>query len=177
MPDNFTAGATTFKSKDVGGDVHAVSQTIVDETGADAMGAAAANPGANTLLGRLKAIAEALTGKATEAKQDANTLAIEGLKSPHYQVVAASSVSTKLGAVGAVGDMLATLTIIPATKSPGAVTVKDGAGAAITVFTGGADSVSTLHPFTFPLGTAAKAAGWSVTTGANVSVIATGRFS
>jgi hypothetical protein len=84
--------------------------------------------------------------------------------------------ATVLGASGAIGDYLESLIIIPATTSPGAVSVKDGAGAAITVFTGGATSVADLKPFTVRLGLRATGAGWTITTGANVTALAAGLF-
>jgi hypothetical protein len=94
-----------------------------------------------------------------------------------YETVAASQTAQVLGATGAAGDVLAKLLIVPATLSPGTVSIKDGAGgSAITVFTGGASSVSNLVPFLVPLGMTALSDGWRVTTGANVSVVAIGDF-
>ena len=96
-----------------------------------------------------------------------------------YESVAASQTDQILGATGAVGDLVDSLLIIPATTSPGNVQIKDGNGTAITVFTGGASSVSSLVPFSVPLGLKAVNAttpGWKVTTGANVSVIGIGNF-
>ena len=93
-----------------------------------------------------------------------------------YETVAASATDQVIGATGAIGDLLAGLLVVPATTSPGAVSIKDGAGSAITVFTGGATSVSGLVPFFVPLGIKASGAGWKVTTGAAVSVIAVGDF-
>lgn len=92
-----------------------------------------------------------------------------------YETVAASVTDQVLGSTGAAGDLLSDLLIVPATTSPGAVTIKDGAGAAITVFTGGSSSVSNLVSFSVPCGMRA-ATGWKVSTGANVSVIAKGSF-
>jgi len=80
------------------------------------------------------------------------------------------------GSTGMTGDRLDYVLVIPASTSPGAVTLKDGNGAAITLFAGGASSVATLHPFTVPVGEASKAGGWKLTTGANVSAIAFGNF-
>lgn len=94
----------------------------------------------------------------------------------HYETVAASQTDQVLGATGAIGDLLAGLLVIPTTTSPGAVSIKDGAGTSIPVFVGGASSVSGLIPFFVPLSIKASGAGWSVTTGANVSVIAVGDF-
>lgn len=94
-----------------------------------------------------------------------------------YETVAASASDQVLGAGGAAGDILRGLLIVPATTSPGAVSIKDGAGSAITVFTGGATSVADLKPFWIDLGDLKSVAGaWKVTTGANVSAIAAGSF-
>jgi hypothetical protein len=90
--------------------------------------------------------------------------------------VAASQTDQVLGATGAIGDLLARLLIVPASTSPGAVSIKDGAGSAITVFTGGAASVTTLTPFSIPLNLYSLAGSWKVTTGAAVSVLASGNF-
>ena len=97
-----------------------------------------------------------------------------------YKTVAAGvtdSVLEKAIGSGAVGDLIQGFLVIPATTSPGAITIKDGAGGAITVFAGGASSVSSLTPFGIPLGVLSAAGAWSVTTGANVSVVAVGNFS
>jgi hypothetical protein len=93
-----------------------------------------------------------------------------------YETVAASQTDQVLGTAGAIGDALDVLIIVPATTSPGAVQIQDGAGSEITVFTGGATSVADLAPITVPIGALSRAGAWSVTTGANVSVIAIGRF-
>ena len=94
-----------------------------------------------------------------------------------YETVAASQTDQVLGVSGAKGDLLSSLLIIPATIAPGAVSVKDGSGTPITMFVGGAGSVSNLVPFTVALGLASVGGPWSVTTGANVSVVASGNFS
>lgn len=93
-----------------------------------------------------------------------------------YETVAASQTGQALGASGAKGDYLAGLLVIPASTSPGAVAVLDGA-TSITVFAGGASSVGGLVPFFIPLGLRSTGGAWSVTTGASVSVIAVGAFS
>lgn len=133
-----------------------------------------------TVSGTVAVSAAALplpTGAATAAKQDDALAAVRALAGPDYETVAASQTEQDLGASGAQGDYLAALLIVPASTSPGAVSIKDGAGGAITVFAGGADSVSTLHPFTVPLGIVSASGAWQVNTGANVSVVASGRFS
>lgn len=104
---------------------------------------------------------------------------VAGVSSGEYETVAASATAQILGATGAVGDYLTGLLIVPATTSPGAVSIIDGNGSNITVFTGGAASVSSLVPFFVPIEANcinATTPGWKVTTGTNVSVFATGNF-
>jgi len=93
-----------------------------------------------------------------------------------YETVAASQTTQVLGGAGAAGDYIERLVIIPATTSPGAVAIKDGANTAITVFTGGETSVASLTPIVLQLGVKSAVGAWQVTTGANVSVIAVGDF-
>lgn len=93
-----------------------------------------------------------------------------------YETVAASQTAQALGATGAIGDILTGLIIVPATLSPGAVSIKDGADSAITVFTGGTSSVLSLHPFSIPLGLTSRTGAWQITTGAAVSIVAVGSF-
>lgn len=111
---------------------------------------------------------------------DVNGLKVQGsVGGPNYESVLASASAQVLGDTGAVGDFVDGLLIVPATTSPGAVSLADGDGVAMTVFTGGAGSVVALVPFFVPIGARAIATttpGWKVTTGANVSVIAVGRF-
>lgn len=92
-----------------------------------------------------------------------------------YETVAASQTAQVIGATGAIGDRITGLLVVPATTSPGAVTLLDNA-TSITVFTGGATSVADLKPFWIPLGMKSVSGAWKVTTGANVSVIAVGTF-
>jgi hypothetical protein len=101
---------------------------------------------------------------------------------PHsdYETVAASQSDQVLGPTGKLGDILSGLTIVPATTGAGAVSIKDGGGSAITVFTGGVGSLTELRTVEVNFGPhglrSVNAGGWKVTTGANVSVIARGRF-
>lgn len=92
-----------------------------------------------------------------------------------YETVAASQTAQVLGPTGASGDYLAGILVIPATTSPGAVTLLDNA-TSITIFTGGASSVSNLVPFMIPIGAASASGAWKLTTGTNVSCIAIGKF-
>lgn len=101
---------------------------------------------------------------------------ISGQDGVGYETVAASQTDQVLGATGYAGDVLAGLLIVPGTTSPGAVSIKDGGGSGITVFTGGSSSVATLTPFFLPLNAKSAAGAWKVTTGANVTVVAVGNF-
>jgi hypothetical protein len=92
-----------------------------------------------------------------------------------YETVAASQTAQALGATGATGDYIAGVLIIPATTSPGNVLLLDNA-TSITIFTGGASSVSNLVPFFVPLGIKSVSGAWKITTGANVSCIGIGNF-
>lgn len=111
----------------------------------------------------------------------AEVMEVRGL---HYNTVAASqtaqtligTVNTSTGAgKGATNDILEYLVIMPATTSPGAVTLGDGA-TTITPFAGGANSVGDLKPFVWVCGSRSQLGAWKVTTGTNVSVLAAGRF-
>lgn len=96
-----------------------------------------------------------------------------------YKTVAASQSATVLeinSGKGQAGDYFESLLIIPATTSPGAVSITDGSGSAITVFTGGATSVADLKPFAIRVGAMSTSGAWKVTTGTNVSVIANGEW-
>jgi hypothetical protein len=73
-------------------------------------------------------------------------------------------------------DYLKHLLVIPATLDPGAISIKDGADSAILVFAGGTGSVLSLDPFTIPIMANSDTGSWQVITGANVSVLAVGRF-
>lgn len=94
---------------------------------------------------------------------------------PNYETVAASSTGQILGLLGKIGDVVERLIIIPATTSPGAVALLDGS-TSINILPGGATSVTELKPIVVELGMASVSGVWSITTGANVSVIAVGNF-
>ncbi|WP_299109784.1 hypothetical protein [uncultured Bradyrhizobium sp.] len=91
-----------------------------------------------------------------------------------YQAVAASQTGALLGKQGAIGDYVQRLIITPATTAPGVVTLIDNATNVMPWLGGtvGAD----LKPFVIELGFTSKTGGWKLTTGANVSVVAVGRF-
>lgn len=96
-----------------------------------------------------------------------------------YNTVAASQTAQALtgGSGGATGDYLEGLLIVPAAAAAGAVSIKDGAGSAISIFAGGGTTaLPTLAPFFVPIDAVSTAGAWSVTTGVSVSCIATGKF-
>ena len=132
-------------------------------------------------------IRDFLSGSANRIKSTlTTTITSETEHTPHhncdritdgdYETVAASQTDQPLGATGAAGDYLWRVAIFPATTSPGAVSIKDGGGSSITIFTGGASSVADLRPFFIDLGMTSLSGAWSITTGANVSAIAIGNF-
>jgi hypothetical protein len=92
-----------------------------------------------------------------------------------YETVAASQTAQVLGPTGAAGNYISGILVIPATTSPGSIVLLDGA-ISITVFTGGASSVSNLVPFFIPLGMISVSGAWKVTTGASLSCIGIGNF-
>jgi len=92
-----------------------------------------------------------------------------------YETVAASQTAQVLGGTGATGDWLDFVLVIPATTSPGSVTLLDNA-TSITLFAGGASSVASLVPFAIPIRAISAGGAWKITTGANVSVIGVGNF-
>jgi hypothetical protein len=92
-----------------------------------------------------------------------------------YETVAAGQTAQTLGATGATGDFISGILVVPATTSPGNVLLLDNA-TSITVFTGGASSVSNLVPFFIPLGMISVSGAWKITTGSNVSCIGIGNF-
>lgn len=130
------------------------------------------------------------SGGASEAKQDEQTNLLGDIKTSNAAIqavveddapavvseeatswvyISASSTDT---AVGNANDQLDSILVIPATKSPGAVSIEDGDGTNRTLFSGGDDSVSTLIPFPIDMRNIAAGTAWEITTGANVAVIA-----
>lgn len=100
---------------------------------------------------------------------------IKDISSGEYETVAASQTAQALGATGATGDYISGILVIPATTSPGVVTLLDNA-ISIPVFVGGASSVSNLVPFFIPLGAYSVSGAWKITTGSDVSCFCTGNF-
>jgi len=92
---------------------------------------------------------------------------------PNYETVAASQTGQVLGLIGAAGDFIERLIIVPGTTGPGLVTIIDGSTSIPIMVTGG---TTTLVPIVVELGVYSVSGAWSITTGANVSVIAVGTF-
>lgn len=95
-----------------------------------------------------------------------------------YQIVVASQTTQSLGPNGKKGDILQRLIIVPETTAAGTVSIRDGTGGGAAfnsnvLVTG---TLSDLSPKVIDLGARSVSGSWSVTTGANVHVIAVGRF-
>lgn len=169
MADNIavTPGSgSVVAADDVGGALHQRTKFSIgaDGSATDAVGdAGVVGPGVqrvveasdSTVNTRLAAIAKSIEGD--------------------YETVAANQTAQVLGATGAIGDFILHVTIVPATTSPGAVTLLDNA-TSITIFAGGASSVSNLVPFAVPLNMVSVSGAWKLSTGANVSAIGVGSF-
>lgn len=90
-----------------------------------------------------------------------------------YETVAASQTAQILGGVGAAGDFLDTLTIVVATAATAAVSILDGT-TSISVFPNSPGGG--IGTYCLPVRLRSMTGPWKVTTGAGVSVIATGSF-
>lgn len=138
--------------------------------------AAASAGGTGTVSAKLRRISTQLPAALGLASRSASMpVVIADISVGEYETVAASQTAQVLGATGGTGDYLSGLLVIPATTSPGNVLLLDNA-TSITVFTGGASSVTSLIPFFIPFGMYSVSGAWKVTTGANVSVIGIGNF-
>lgn len=164
---NLTPGGATEAKQD---DIIAGQVDIVDAINNITIPAPTGGATETTQLG-VRAAVEAIQA----VTEDPAPVQVE-LSQTSYEFVSASSTDAILGSTGAVGNYLGGLLVIPSSTSPGAVIVKDGA-TTMTVFAGGANSVNGLYSWFIPLGIKSVNAGWSVTTGTNVSVIGVGKFS
>jgi hypothetical protein len=184
MADNvsITPGSgATVAADDIGG---VLFQRVKIAAGADgsATDVSSAAPLPVTLSSTEQAYLDGIETKLDTLHTDATAATPAGTNNighvggTEYETVAASATDQALGATGATGDYLSGVLVVPATTSPGAVSIKDGAGSAITIFTGGATSVSNLVPFFVPVGAKSGAGAWKVTTGSNVSAIGVGDF-
>lgn len=92
----------------------------------------------------------------------------------HYETVAASQTDQVLGNAGAAGDFIDTLTLVVATAATAATSIKDGGGSSISVFPNSPGGG--VGTYVLPMKMRSQAGPWKVTTGAGVSVIASGTF-
>jgi hypothetical protein len=117
-----------------------------------------------------------LNGRMQRVAQRLTTLIGMG-SAGNYETVAASQTDQVLGPIGAAGDYLDGLIIVPALVACGAVSIKDGGGSSIVVFVGGGTTaLADAKPFFVPVHAKSAAGAWKVTTGASVSVIGVGTF-
>lgn len=94
----------------------------------------------------------------------------------NYQIVAASSSSVVLKtASGAAADYIENLICVVSTAATSQVQLQDGSGAAFTVFPNSPGGG--IGTYVLRLAMKSSSGSWKVTTGAGVSVIATGAFS
>ena len=95
-----------------------------------------------------------------------------------YVFFGASTTITAIsgGGGGALGDYLSHVIVVPATVGCGVVTITDNATAIVSFPGGGTSPLSNLVPFTIPVGALSSSGAWKITTGANVSVVAVGKF-
>ncbi len=91
-----------------------------------------------------------------------------------YKSILASQSNIVLGGNGNRGDYLETIIVIPTTLVAGSVSIQDGSNTAITIYNTG--TLVDLKPFHVYVKAFSTNGPWKVTTGANVAVIATGRF-
>ena len=93
----------------------------------------------------------------------------------NYETVAASQTDAVMGAAGGVSDVISHILVVPTSTSPQSITLTDGA-TSITVFAGGANSLTSLVPFAIPLGLRASTGPWKITTGTGLSCVVVGDF-
>lgn len=93
-----------------------------------------------------------------------------------YESVAASATDQVIGGSGATGDYLSHVVVVPAVAACGLVTIKDNTTAIISFVGGGTTAMPSVAPFVIPVGMLSANGAWKITTGANVSCVAVGRF-
>lgn len=87
--------------------------------------------------------------------------------------VAASQTGAALGAAGTKGDFIARVLVKPTSTSPGVVTIIDGSTSYV-LFPGG--TLADVKPFEISVGLSSLAGAWTITTGANLTVLVFGSF-
>jgi hypothetical protein len=112
---------------------------------------------------------------------DANTLRVvvaeDQLGGSEYETVAASASDQVLGATGAQGDYLDTLVCVVTTAATSQVQIKDGNGTLFPVLPNNVGAgIGTYHVAIGAKCVNGTTPGWKITTGAGVTVFATGNF-
>jgi len=92
-----------------------------------------------------------------------------------YETVAAGAAAQVLGTAGASGDFLTRLILTVNTAATAAVSIKDGADAAIPVFPNSPGGG--VGAYVVEIGLRSRTGAWQITTGAGVTAIAVGQFS
>lgn len=92
----------------------------------------------------------------------------------HHEEVAAGQIDQVLGNAGAAGDFLDTITLVVATAATAAASIKDGGGAAISIFPNSPGGG--VGTYCIPIKFRSQSGPIKVTTGAGVSAICTGNF-
>ena len=93
----------------------------------------------------------------------------------HYWDVAASQTAAALGVGGGrAGDYISHILVVPETTGAGTIALLDLATSR-NVFVAG--TLADLKPFVIPVGAYSGNGAWKITTGANVHIMAFGRFS
>lgn len=105
----------------------------------------------------------------------AGTLRVVPAEAFGYVDVAAEQEEAGLGTAGALGDFISHVVVFPVNLSPGDVTLHDGETSKV-IFTGGTNALAVTVPFVIDLRHPSKAGGFAISTGADVSVRAVGRF-
>lgn len=90
--------------------------------------------------------------------------------SQSLQVIGPTSGTTKTPGT----NFFSHIIVVPETADAGTIAIKDGSETAVNVFVTG--TLPSTQPFTIPIRAMNRTGSWQVTTGANVHVIAVGRF-
>jgi hypothetical protein len=96
------------------------------------------------------------------------------IDSGEWEYVAASATNQVLGPTGALGDYLRRVLIVPETTGAGTVSIKDGSGSSLNIFTTG--TLADLKPLPLELGMFSADGAWQMSTGTNVHVFVWGTF-
>lgn len=99
-------------------------------------------------------------------------VALVALGGTEYETIAASTAQV-MGTAGAVGDLLARVIVVVTTALTSTATIKDGAGAEVTIV----PANTPVGTYVVDLGMRSVVGAWTITTGAGATAIAVGQFS